>query len=133
MANFELFHRSLLPLKSEPTVTIRRRGMLSLNASAFAALGSPDSVELLYDADLRMMGMRAVDPRSETAYRVRPPSSGPGPYLVSATTFLRFHGLETGGSVRWPGYLSDGVLCVDLTAEGTPVTSNRAQTGRSGD
>jgi hypothetical protein len=127
MANFELFHRSLVPLKSEPSVTIQKRGTVSLNASAFAALGSPDSVELLYDSQQRIVGLRPVDRRSETAYRVRPPATGSGPYLVSATMFLRFHDLEVSVSRRWPSFVDNGVLCVDLKTPGVAVTSNRAR------
>jgi hypothetical protein len=129
--NFETFRRSLVPLRSEPSVTIQKRGAVSLNLSAYTALGSPDSVELLFDAALQIVGLRPVDPKADSAYRVRPGSGVGGPFLVSAATFLRFHDIAVEASTRWPAALDGDVLCVDLTAPGVPVTSNRANTGRS--
>jgi hypothetical protein len=131
MPNFETFRRALIPLKSDPFVTIQKRGTLSLNLSAYSAIGSPDSVELLYDPALRIVGLRPVDPKLDTAYRVRVTTGGSGPFLISATTFLRFHEIASSVSMRWPVYVDAGVLCLDLKKPGVPVTSNRAKTGRS--
>ena len=128
MPQFETFTKHLIRLQHEPQVTIQRRGALSLNRPAYLALGSPDAVELLYDADARIVGLRAVDSGVEHAYAVRPATSGAnGRCAISAMAFTKFYGIDTSRSLRWPAYLDDGVLCVDLTGEPTPVTSNRAR------
>ena len=129
MPNFETFHRAQSAWSAAPTVTIQRRHMVSLNASAFRAIGSPDSVELLYDPNARIVGLRGVASSHDTAHPVRSASPTAGPYLISATAFLRFHQLDLEVSTRWAAYLEDGILCADLSSPGTPVTSNRARTG----
>ena len=54
--------------------------------------------------------------------------AGSGPYVITAMAFLRFYDLTHDTSRRWPAHLTGGVLCIDLTTPGTPVTSNRAHT-----
>ncbi|MDP9115721.1 MAG: hypothetical protein M3O28_00330 [Actinomycetota bacterium] len=129
MPNFETFRRALLPLKSEPFVTIQKRGTMSLNLSAFVALDSPVSVELLYDRGKEIVGIRVADPRADNAYHVRTTSPS-GPFVVSAMAFTKFYDLDIAVTRRWPAYLDNGVLCVDLTKDGLPVTSNRARRRR---
>jgi len=133
MPRFETFHRGDVAWSADPFVTIQRRRMISLNAAAFLALGSPDSVELLFDPEARIVGLRGVPHTRDTAHHVRTSSSKSGPYLISATAFLRHHDIEVKVSTRWSAYLEDDVLCVDIDSAGTPVTSNRADTGRPRD
>jgi hypothetical protein len=130
MPNFETFHRIELAWSNEPLVTIQRRHLISLNASAYRAIASPDSVELLYDSQARIVGLRPAESARDTAHPVRRSSPTAGPYLISATAFLRFHQLDVKVSTRWPAYVDNGVLCVDLATPGTAVTSNRARTER---
>ena len=133
MPNFETFHRTEVAWSDEPLVTIQRRHMISLNAAAHRSIGSPDSVELLYDSQARIVGLRPAATGPDTAHAVRHSSPRSGPYLISATAFLRFHHLDVKASTRWPAYVENGVLCVDLSQPGTPVTSNRARPERGTD
>ena len=55
------FRVGLVPLKRQPSVTIQKRGTISLNKAAEVALDCPKTVELLYDAERRVVGLRAVD------------------------------------------------------------------------
>lgn len=127
MPNFESFNRRMVPLKSVPHVTIQKRGTLSLNRSAYVALESPDAVELLYDRDERVIGLRPVPASDKDASHVRASApSDRGPWVVSAMAFTKFYDIDTSTTMRWEAYLDDGVLCVDLRTEGVPVTSNRA-------
>lgn len=127
MPQFETFTKSMVPLKRDPHVTIQRRGTMSLNKSAYVALGSPEAVELLYDPAERIVGLRPVDPRADHAYTVRASTtSGSGTFAISAMAFTRFYDIDTTQSRRWPAYLDDGVLCINLNHPATPVTSNRA-------
>lgn len=128
MPNFETFSRSLLQLKAEPQITVLRRGNLSLNRSAYTALGSSDAVELLYDTCERIIGLRPTDPRAHNAYVFRQTAgSDKGPFVITAMAFTKFYGIDTSTSLRRNAYLDDGVLCVCLNDAATSVTSNRAR------
>lgn len=131
MPNFESFSRRMVPLKADPHVTIQKRGTISLNRSAFAALDSPDAVELLYDRERSIVGLRPIDPKAENAYHVRRSAPSPsGPWVVSAMAFTKFYDIDTSLSMRWPAYLDDDVLCADISVAGTLVSSNRARKAR---
>ncbi len=128
MPNFESFRKSNMSLKSAPHVTIQKRGTISINKSAYLAIDSPKAVELLYDRTRRIIGLRPTEPSDENSYAVRPAASASGPFIISAMAFTRFYDIDTSATLRWPAYVEDGVLCVDLDrAEGIPVTSNRAR------
>ena len=125
--SFEVFTRSLLTVLKDPTVTVYQRGLIALNGAAFAALGAPVAVALLFDRESRTIGIRPVAPTFPDSRFVRRGSSGPnGPYLISALTFLRHYEVRFSGSLRWPAVLSDGLLTLDVSQPGVPVTSNRA-------
>ena len=126
MPNFESFNRRMVPLRSVPHVTIQKRGAFSLNRSAYEALGAPDAVELLYDRDERIIGLRAAPATDADASHVRASSrSASGPWMVSAMAFTKFYDIDTSVTRRHEAYLDDDVLCVDLRKDGEPVTSNR--------
>ncbi len=128
MANFESFSRQMLTSRSDPHVTVHKRGTLSLNRSAYEAIGSPGSVELLYDRSARVIGLRPVAHDAANAAHVRAASPSPnGPWIVSAIAFTKYYGIDTVRSLRWAAYLDDEILCVDLSEPGLPVTSNRAR------
>lgn len=120
MPQFERFTRSMVPSRSQPWVTIQKRGNLSLNRSAFVALGSPESVELLYDRDAQVIGMRKTFATDADGVHVRStPRSTNGPWLVSALAFTKFYGIDTSETRRWPAHLDGDILCIDLTGEST--------------
>ena len=109
---FEVFNKRMTPLAKAPSVTIQKRGVISLNKAAHDLVDNAETVELLYDRDRQVMALRATDDSSPHAYAVRNGSKrGPGQAIVSATAFME-----------------DGMLCVDLTEEGTVITGNRAKT-----
>lgn len=116
MPNFESFSRRMLPLRDEPAVTIQKRGSMSLNRSAYVALGEPVSIELLYDREASIVGLRATDTQAPNAYHVRQSvRSGNGPWLISAMAFVKFYELDVSATRRWPAFLDGDILCVDLT------------------
>ena len=88
MTNFESFDRRMLSSKSDPHVTVHKRGTLSLNRPAYDALGSPGSVELLYDRLAQVVGLRPVAHDAPNAIHVRAASPSPsGPWIISAIAF----------------------------------------------
>ncbi|MGQ4818130.1 hypothetical protein ACQ1ZK_13345, partial [Enterococcus faecium] len=119
-------------LAKTPSVTIQKRGLISLNRAAFALMGEPEAVELLYDRDEKIVGLRPVGEVSAHSYPLRPQSNkqDSGPLMVGGTAFTQYYGIDTTVSRRWVPTLVDGVLCVDLKVEGAVATSNRSSDKR---
>lgn len=124
MPQFEVFRKRMAPLVKQPYVTIQRRGTMSFNKAAHRALGSPEAIELLFDANEQIIGVRAVDPHVEHAYPIRMTNAETS-FIVSGRAFTHYYGIETEISRRYPAETIDGVLCIDLKGGGTEVTSNR--------
>ncbi|MCC5781693.1 hypothetical protein CRM73_01775 [Kocuria sp. CCUG 69068] len=125
---FEVFDKRMTPLAKAPSVTIQKRGVISLNKAAHDLVDNAQTVELLYDRDRQFMALRATDDSSPHAYAVRNGSKrGPGQAIVSATAFTQHYGIDTTATRRWKPFLEDGMLCVDLTQEGTVITGNRTK------
>jgi hypothetical protein len=125
MPHFEVFRKRMVPLVKTPYVTIQKRGTMSFNKAAHAALGAPKAVELLFDPDERIVGVRGVDPSEPHAYAVRDQAHRETTFVISGTAFTGYYGIPTEISRRWSAYMDDGVLCIDLKQPGTEVTSNR--------
>lgn len=133
---FEVFDKRLTPLTKAPTVTIQKRGVMSLNRAAHALIGDADTVELLYDRDERVVGIRPTSDDVPHAYPVRPQSANKatGPLLIAGTAFVQYYGIDTTTSRRWSPTVQDGILCIDLKEGGTPIVGNRSsKTGREQD
>jgi hypothetical protein len=125
---FEVFDKRMTPLAKAPSVTIQKRGVISLNKAAHDLVDNAETVELLYDRDRQVMALRAADDSSPHAYAVRNGSKrGPGQAIVSATAFTQHYGIDTTATRRWKPFIEDGMLCVDLTQEGTVITGNRTK------
>ncbi len=126
---FEVFNKKLAPLAKGPSVTIQKRGLMSVNRAAYALLGEPKAVELLFDKDERVIGLRPVDESAPHAYPLRPQSSksGSGPLMLAGTAFTHYYGIDTSVSMRWVPTLQGDVLCIDLKQEGVIATSNRTR------
>ena len=124
---FETFSRRHMRPGGEPFLTIQRKGVFSLNRAAFEALGSPDAVELLYDSEARLIGLRKVDGGLEHAYAVRRLGRGgtESTFLVSGTAFTNYYGIETPASIRRSGRMEGDMMVIDLNDPGTEVKSNR--------
>lgn len=130
VTHFETFRKALVPLGRQPNVTIQRRGTITLNAAAFAALNEPEAVELLFDGDDSVLGLRAVPADVEHAAFVRPSNPnghGNGPYVISAMAFLRHYQIDTSEARRWHARLQRDILCIDLTGSCEHVSKTRSQ------
>ncbi|WP_143709990.1 hypothetical protein [Kocuria flava] len=109
-------------------MTIQKRGVISLNKAAHDLLDNAETVELLYDRDRQVMALRATDDSAPHAYAVRNGSKrGPGQTIISATAFTSHYGIDTTATRRWKPFVEDGMLCVDLSEEGTVITGNRTK------
>lgn len=123
--NFEVYTKRMVPPTTKPAMTIGKRGTVSINKAAYAALGTPDAVELLFDRADQIMGMRPVDPAANHAYRFRTTARDSGPFIITAVTFCRHYGIPTDIGHRWVAEMDEGILCVDIKTGGVEVTSNR--------
>src|SRR5579864_6906235 len=113
---FETFKRQRTTSGQEPSVTIQRKGVLSLNLPAYRVLGEPEAVELLYDPVERLIGLRKVDPEVRHSYLVR----GLGrnetntTWLISGTAFTKYYGIDTTKAKRWAPLFVNETLVIDL-------------------
>jgi hypothetical protein len=124
MPNFQEYYRAQSRRsRKDAAVTVQRRGLISFNPAAMAALGSPEGVVFLVDMDERMLGFRSAH-TLRRAGRKAAPIRRPG-NLVSATHVLRHLGADLSESRRFPLAVLDGTLCIDLKQPGEVVTSNR--------
>lgn len=126
MANWETFRRRAAPVSTVPMVTIQKRGTLSFNRPAFEALGEPSAVELLYDREERVVGLRPIDPAAPHAYQPRQQGKTAN-WLVSGRAFTQYFGIETDTARRYPAVLQDDVLTVDLKQPGSDATGVRGR------
>lgn len=128
---FETFQKNRMPSKGQPAVTIQKRGALSLNNAAFEALGSPSFVELLYDREERLIGLRESDEATSHAYAVRGTGINQATRVVSGKAFLAYYDIPRETARRWIAEERDGMLVIDLKQPGTEVSghSSRAVTG----
>ena len=119
----------MVPYAKNPTVTIQKRGTISLTASAFVLLGKPEAVELLYDSDEQIVGIRPVDRNVEHAYPLRGMGSKKDDttYMLSGMAFTKYYGIDTSVARRYAATLEDGILCIDLKTEGTVVIGHRSK------
>jgi hypothetical protein len=122
---FEVFDKRSAPMQGTPSVTLQKRGILSINAAAHALIGKADVVELLFDAERRVMALRPAAP-SPTAYQVRGPSKT-GQVLLSVTAFTHAFGIDTEDSRRYEPFVEDGMLCIDLNGPSTVIRGNRSK------
>lgn len=129
---FEVFQKTSAPLTKVPSVTLQKTGVLSLNRAAMALIGAPSYVELLWDSERKVMGLRAAAEENPNAYPARPQNAkaDKGPILVAAATFAQFYEIERESSRRWTPYVEDDVLCIDMSRPGQMVSSNRSGSAR---
>jgi hypothetical protein len=80
--------------REDPMFTLQASGLLSFNHAAFAALGDPVAVALLYDADQGVVALRKVEKTHQNAYVVRRQGRSQS-YLVSAQGFTTYHEIPT--------------------------------------
>lgn len=127
MPQFEVFTKRMTRPGGQPTVTIQKRGVMSFNKAAHEAMGSPDYIELLYDATEKIIGFRPCDGGTKHAYQLRNANAErTSTFMISGTAFVNYYEIDTSVSRRWDAQVIDGLLCVDLKDEFTEIHGNRA-------
>lgn len=123
---FQVYEKGSAPVPTTPSITIQKRGLLSINRAAFEAIGKPEGVELLWDAERKAIALRPAPLTNQNAYPVRAQGSAErGPWLIAGTLFTQFIGLDTSDAYRWTPSVEDGLLVVDVSKPGSKATTNR--------
>ncbi|WP_137845444.1 hypothetical protein [Microbacterium sp. 2FI] len=132
---FEVYEKGSAPVPTTPSVTIQKRGLISVNRAAFEALGKPGGVELLWDAERRAIALRPAELSNQNAYPMRTQGShsDKGPWLVAGTLFTQFIGLDTTEAYRWTPTLEDGLLIIDVSKPGSKASSPRGRAKAAAD
>lgn len=120
---FEVFDKRSAPMRGAPSVTVQRKGIVSINAPAHKMIDGAKVVELLFDPARRVMALRPADTSPRT-YELREPSRS-GQTLLSATAFMQNYGIDTSVSRRYEPFEEDGMLCIDFNGPSTEVRGNR--------
>jgi hypothetical protein len=111
---FELFTKETAAGSAVPSVSIQKKGIIALNRAAYAVLGQPQAVELFFDRERQLVGLRGADPRLDNAQRVRTNTNG-NAYLVSAARFTTHYGIPTEIGHRWPAQMEGDLLVIDIS------------------
>lgn len=125
---FVVYQKGSAPVATVPVVTVQKKGLIALNRAAYAMIGDPEAVELLWDEDRKIIGLRPSELTNPNAYPARPQSanSTKGPILVAGTKFTQFIGMDTSRAMRWIPTIEDEILCIDISKPGQPANSNRS-------
>lgn len=129
---FKVFEKGSAPMPSIPSVTIQKRGLVSLNDAASELIGNPEAVQFLWDASDRLIALKPVALTAPNAYPVREQAAAKkrggakrGAVLIAGSMFTRFIGLDTTQARRWVPEVRDGMLILDVKQEGQLVIANR--------
>lgn len=126
---FESFDRRAAVAPKHPYyVTMLHRGQFSFNQAAFALMGSPEAVELLYDRDTERVGFRPIDPERPRAFPVRVQGKSSVTHVVAGQTFAKHYEIDTSVARRYAVVAMEGdMLILDLRGDSTDVTGPRAK------
>lgn len=134
MANFKVYSKVDKRLDDRPMLTITKTGVLMVSVGAYKMLDEPKKLVLLYDADEKLLGIRAPKGADEErdAYSLivssRRKSQGGVTTAAEPRRSVSVSGLlGTIGyglpekSKRWLAEYDDGVLFIDLKTDGIPT------------
>src|ERR687897_1191827 len=114
--DFERFDQRHIAIGGSPFVTIQRSGrVMTINRAAYELLASPEAVELLYNRENRVVGIRKVSKKEPYAFPLRPQGRKghrPSNYLVAFQKFAKYYGIDTGVAMRYPTEMQEDILTV---------------------
>lgn len=101
--------------ESEMRVTLGRNTFY-LNGKAFEALGSPAAVEMSFEGNERIIGMRPIDPTKRNAFRLRQHGKTGNYKRIPVSAFCRHIRLDTRETRLFdqPEIDNDGAMMLDL-------------------
>jgi len=127
MPNFLPFDRHATPTPGKPFATIQRTGkLITLNKVAYQMLNKPEAVELSYDPDEHLIGVRPVPSSHPRSYVVRQMGKS-NTYTIAGQAFTQYWGIDTSLALRYSASLIGDYLVVDLKEKGVDVTGPRSR------
>lgn len=100
-----------------PTLSIQKRGVMSLTGPAVEALGNPAAVHLLYSPSARLIVLKPVVEGTPASFPVRRMGNNAKVWLISAKSFLDQNGVQYQDRVHsYTLLVKDGLGAVDLKA-----------------
>jgi hypothetical protein len=127
MPQFELWDKRAAGKVRTPTITVQRKGILSLNSSAAHLIaggehpGDELPVELLYAKAEEIIGIRKAATEHPSVYIMRKQKQSDS-YLISARAFTIYHAINTDESRRFTAHdYGNGIIGVALTDNYTSV------------
>jgi hypothetical protein len=118
-------------VEQDPAVRIQKSGEMHINEPAYAASGSPEAVELRYDAQRNAIGIIPTDAKNPSASLHRRDKNRSHVHIFSGGAFVRVHGIDTSTARRYPAKLISGILVVPLD-EGATTSAGRSTHGGAG-
>ncbi len=128
--SFPVTYRKHMQSREGPTISVQRRGAIALNREAFDALGCPESVELLFDPQQRIIGFHKVPSGNSLGTAVTTHASG-STYLVNARAFCVFYGIDLSEARLFAAEMVGSHLAADIK---TPlqITTRHSLAGYNG-
>ena len=129
---FEVFSKRSAGKMRQPTITVQKRGTLSVNASAAAFLAGGEipekevPVELLYDRERKILGLRKAQTEHVSVYMLRKQTKSDS-FLLAGKAFTAYYGIPTGEARRYVAKdFGDGILGAELGGEYTDASREEA-------
>jgi hypothetical protein len=100
-------------------ITLNSRGVMLFNRRAYEAMGSPGAVELMFDEESNMIGLRPRDIRFQNAFPFKTKSTNLKKYnyrIISASPFCKHNDIHPKSTILFttPDLENDGTLLLDL-------------------
>ena len=100
-------------------VTLNSRGVMLLNKAAYECMGSPGAVELLFDEEEGVIGLKPKDLRHQNAFPLKSKWVDKKKYqyrLISASPFCKHFDIKPKGTILFtqPDMDNDGTLLLAL-------------------
>ncbi len=105
--------------------SINERGIILLNRRAYAELGRPEAVSLLFDEKLLTIGLRPSAPFLHTSFPLQPRGAS-GNMIIRALPFVKANRISLAYTIKFLNpVIEDGVLILDLNLSARSTQSPR--------
>ncbi len=130
MAKWIVFKQQGSRSASTKRVSLSVRGVITLNQLAYEELGSPQAVELLFDPEEKLIGLRPVEKSVRHGYRVRKQGKN-NSYLIGAKAFCNFNSIEHSETKAFNEVAMDDDVMVLNLKQMTPIVGRRTPSGQT--
>lgn len=127
----ERYEGPLRARRPDSSATLQPSGKVSLSEQAAGNMGRsagvaiPEAIELYFDRERQVVGMRAVPRGTAHSYAARKQKHG-ATVVFAAQSFFNHYEIDLGGvSRRFPAYMEEDILCVDLNGTSEVITGPR--------